>query len=193
MTKSLAGKCLLSSPFLEDSTFYKTIIFILQHSENQAFGLILNRPTEHPLKKVVSMVCELKCVHDGSLQFGGPVDGPLIAIHDHQTTGGHPCSDGLYVTSDQDDLRKLFVESSANIKLFDGFSGWAAGQLESELETGSWLVSDITADEVMSHDDLWEVLVKRIGNSILDVGLKEGGGSSKTGGGGTAFVDPSWN
>lgn len=172
MKKTIAGKCLLSSPFLSDEPFYKTVVFILQHSEHQAYGVILNRPTDHSLTSVVSMVCEMKCVHEGPLQFGGPVDAIMLAIHDHSEIGGYPCGESLYATSDQDDLRKLFLEPEANIKVFDGCAGWSAGQLEMELESGSWFVSDITPEEVMSNDDLWEVMVKRIGNRILEVGLE---------------------
>ncbi len=183
MPSSLSGKCLLSSPFLEDGNFFRSIVLILQHSDDQAFGLILNRPTEYLLPKVVSMVCELKCVHNDPLYCGGPVDGPLIAIHDTPDVGGHPCSDRLYVTSDQDDLKKLFVTEGAKLKLFDGFSGWGPGQLDSELESGSWLVSHINSDEILAEEDLWDLLVKRIGNDILGSGLD---GAQPT-------ADPSWN
>ncbi len=183
MEKSLSGKCLLSSPFLEDGNFFRTMVYVLQHSEHQAFGLVLNRPTDHMLSNVVSMVCELKCVHDEPLYYGGPVDGPLIAIHNHPGVGGHPCSHQLYVTSDQDDLKKLFITKDAKLKLFDGFSGWGAGQLESELESGSWLVTNIEADEILSSEDIWDSMVKRIGNNILQSGMS----------GSIQSSDPSWN
>jgi putative transcriptional regulator len=183
MEKHLAGKCLLASPFMEDSNFSRSLVLVLQHSEQESFGLVLNRPTDFTMAKVVSMVCDLECVHSEPLYYGGPVDGPLIAIHDCPSVGGHPFSELLYVTSDQDDLKKLFVTKPARVKLFDGFSGWGPGQLQSELETGSWLVSEITAEEILCREDLWDTMVKRIGHQILASSLAAG----------PTIADPTWN
>ena len=179
MSSSLAGKCLLASPFLESTIFCKSIVLILRHSAHQTFGLILNRPTEVPLADVVSRVCELKCVHDGPLLNGGPVDGLLVAIHDHDATGGQTCARGLYVTNDQEDLKKLFVTPEANIKLFEGLSRWSAGQLESEIQCGYWFVSAISPSEIMSNEDLWGAMVKRYGDSILGIDAEYSGKSNQ--------------
>ena len=130
------------------------------------------------------MVSDLHCVHDGPLYCGGPVEGPLIALHDQPELGTDECIDGLSMTSDQDKLLKLFVLPTAKLKLFDGFAGWGAGQLEDELETGSWLVADIDADLVLSDDpDMWETLLKRIGQNILSVDEKIS----------DCPIDPQWN
>jgi putative transcriptional regulator len=184
MAKSLQGNCLLASPFMDDPNFYRSVIYLVRHSDDHAFGLILNRPTDFQLDKVVSMFCEHKCVHDGQLYCGGPVDGPLIALHDQPELCSEPCIDGLSMTSDQDKLLKLFVTPSAKLKLFDGFAGWGAGQLEQELETGSWLIADVDADLVLSDDpDMWENLLKRIGQNILSVDEKIS----------DSPIDPEWN
>jgi putative transcriptional regulator len=170
MPKSLQGNCLLASPFMDDPNFFRSVIYLVRHAEDHTFGLILNRPTDYRLDKVVSMVSDLDCVHDGPLYCGGPVDGPLIALHDQPELGSEACIDGLSMTSDQDKLLELFVLTKAKLKLFDGFAGWGPGQLEQELETGSWLVADIDADLVLSDDpDMWENLLKRIGQNILSV------------------------
>ncbi|MEQ1826699.1 MAG: YqgE/AlgH family protein [Pirellula sp.] len=168
MPRSLQGNCLLASPFMEDPNFYRAVVYLVRHNDDHAFGLILNRPTDFTLEKVVSIVCDLKCSHRGPLYCGGPVDGPLVALHDCPEIGGEECVDGLKLCGNQDELKKLFVIPDARLKLFDGFAGWGPGQLEDELETGSWLVSDIDADLVLSDDtDIWENLVRRIGQNIL--------------------------
>lgn len=184
MSKSLQGNCLLASPFMEDPNFFRSVIYLVRHAEDHAFGLILNRPTDFRLDKVVSMVCELECVHDGSLYCGGPVDGPLMALHDQPVLGTDACIDGLCMTSDQDKLLKLFVLPGAKLKLFDGFAGWGPGQLEEEIETGSWLIADIDADLVLSDDpEMWENLINRIGQNILSVDEKIS----------DSPIDPRWN
>ena len=181
MSESLAGKCLLASPFMDDSNFFRSVVLLLQHSEEETFGLILNRPTDFRLDKVVTMVCECDCVHNAPLYCGGPVDGPLFAIHDSDNFGGHRFNDELFVTSDQEELKKLFSEPNVKFKLFDGFAGWGPGQLESELEAGGWLVSEISSSEILADEDCWESMVKRIGNAIVESSTD------------TCPVDPSWN
>ena len=184
MSKSLQGNCLLASPFMDDTNFFRSVIYLVRHAEDHAFGLILNRPTDFRLDKVVAMVCELECVHDGPLYCGGPVDGPLIALHDQLALGTDECIDGLSMTSDQDKLLKLFVMPEAKLKLFDGFAGWGPGQLEEEIETGSWLIADIDADLVLSDDpEMWENLINRIGQNILSVDEKIS----------DSPIDPRWN
>ena len=70
------------------------------------------------------------------------------------------------------------------MKLFDGFAGWGPGQLEQELDTGSWLVTDIDADLVLSTDSqLWESLVRLIGQNILAADEKIP----------DVPIDPQWN
>ncbi len=72
----------------------------------------------------------------------------------------------------------------AKLKLFDGFAGWGPGQLEEELDVGSWLIADIDADLVLSDDpEMWENLLKRIGQNILSVDDKITDNP----------IDPQWN
>ena len=184
MCRSLQGNCLLASPFMDDPDFYRSVVFLVRHNEEGSFGLILNRPTDFRLDKVVSMVCDLHCVHDGPLYCGGPVDGPLVALHDQLQFGGEECFTGLKICSDQNELMKLFGCKDAKLKLFDGFAGWGPGQLEQELDTGSWLVTDIDADLVLSTDSqIWESLVRLIGQNILAADEKIP----------DVPIDPQWN
>lgn len=167
MFESLAGKVILASPFLEDPNFFRTVVLLLQHTDKEALGLVLNRPTDFSVKKVVAMVCEVECIHDSSLHYGGPVDGPLIALHDSESLGGSQFSPSLWITSDQDILKRLFIEKGVRFKLFDGLSGWGPGQLENELSSGSWLISEIDEETILGSEDCWEALVKEIGHDIL--------------------------
>lgn len=170
MARTLQGNCLLASPFMDDPHFFRSAVLTVQHADDHSMGLILNRPTHFSLHKVVSMICEEKCVHEGLLYCGGPVDGPLLALHDQDQIGGSVCFDSLKICTEQSELIKLFRTKGARLKLFDGLSAWGPGQLEDELETGSWLVTDIDADEALSfEEDLWESLIRRIGFNVLSV------------------------
>jgi len=169
---------------MDDPNFFRSVVYLVRHTEEQTFGLILNRPTDFRLDKVVSMICELKCVHEEPLYCGGPVDGPLVALHDQLHLGGEECIDGLKICSDQNDLMKLFLCPEARLKLFDGYAGWGPGQLEEEIASGGWLVTDIDLDLVFSKDpEIWESLVRRIGQNILAVDEKIS----------DIPIDPQWN
>lgn len=168
MFESLAGQCLLASPFMDDPNFFRTVILLLQHTEEEAFGLILNRPTDFQLVKVADVIPDCHCIRNEPLFFGGPVDGPLIAIHDNLDIGGHAFLHDLYVTTNDKELKQLLESTEASMKLFDGFSGWGPLQLEGELETGSWMVSDIPKEWILENkEDLWDRMIKGIGNRIV--------------------------
>ena len=176
MFRTLKGNCLLAAPSLDDPNFFRSVVLMIQHTEEHSVGLILNRPTNFSLHKVVSMICEEKCVHEGHLFCGGPVDGPMLALHDQEGIGGQVCFEGLKICSDQNELIKLFRSKEAKLKLFDGLSAWGPDQLEEELETGSWLITDIDVEEALSLDTkIWEILVRRIGQNILSADEKISG------------------
>jgi putative transcriptional regulator len=153
---------------MDDPNFFRSVVLMVQHTDEHSIGLILNRPTDFSLEKVVSMVCEEKCVHDGKLYCGGPVEGPLIALHDNPNISGESCFDGVKICTRQEDLIMLFQSKTSKLKLFDGMAAWGPGQLEEELETGSWLVTDIDADVVLGNEpEIWDTLVRRIGQDVL--------------------------
>jgi putative transcriptional regulator len=162
------GKALLASPYLDDPNFAKTVVFMVRHTQEDAFGLIVNRPTEHSIQNVVQAVIEQSSDRTGWLHFGGPVEGPLVALHDQPDLSDLTCSNGVYLTTERDRLLSLLERKHANVKLISGFSGWSGGQLESEMETGSWIVSDIQAAEVLGVlEGLWTTLIHRVGHEIL--------------------------
>ena len=77
--KALAGHLLLAAPQERDLDFIGSVILVVQHSEEQAFGVILNRPTEKTVGKVWKGRTRLEC--DQPLYSGGPVSSPLLALH----------------------------------------------------------------------------------------------------------------
>ncbi|MFN9853744.1 MAG: YqgE/AlgH family protein, partial [Planctomycetota bacterium] len=75
-TGSTQGKALLASPYLQDPNFQQTVIYMVRHSEEEAFGLIVNRPTDHSLSGVMEQAAHADLQRRGWLHCGGPVDGP---------------------------------------------------------------------------------------------------------------------
>lgn len=161
------GKALLASPHMDDPHFEQTVVYIVRHSSEDAFGLIVNRPTDHTLPEVLETAADARLERDGFLHFGGPVDGPLVALHDQPDLSDMPCHHGVFLTTDKDRLLPLLKRSDARIKLLAGFSGWSAGQLESEMETGSWLITDVSVDDILGvREGLWRELLFRVGHGV---------------------------
>ncbi len=170
----IEGKLLIASPHLNDPNFYRTVVLILKHGPDEVFGLILNRPTEHRLADVMAMVTKTSCVHDMPLYFGGPVEGPLMALHDiSEGDEDSECRSGVAVSVQQERILKLVAQPGIRLRVFDGYAGWGPGQLEAELEQGGWLITDANGDTIFcDKDDLWQRLVTEIGRDIITIGMK---------------------
>ena len=166
------GKILISSPFLEDGLFGRSIILItdISAADDGAIGLVLNKPTEILLSDV-SIDFPFK---DINLYTGGPVQtdsmfilhtyGDIIegSVHiiDNIYWGGNKAQIEEYIKLGRIDIQK--------IKFFLGYSGWAYQQLKDELKTESWIISDFNNSidilNYKSKDDLWKNYVSSFGN-----------------------------
>src|SRR5213076_2517958 len=136
---SLQGKLLVSSPALHDPNFRKTVVLIAHHDDEGAMGLVLSRPSEVAAVDAVP-VLEGIPGSEGPVFVGGPVQPQafmVLAEFDDVGQAAAPIMDTLgFMPADAEpdelDIRRL--------RLFAGYSGWGSGQLEEELDEGSWIV-----------------------------------------------------
>lgn len=169
--KSLQGNFLVASPKLGDSNFLRTVVLMIQHDEDGAMGLVLNRPTETTIQEVWQRVVEEPCDCTAPVYIGGPVPGPLIAVHNLPDCSESEVLPGVFVATQRATLERLF-ETTSKFRLFSGYSGWGGGQLEDELKVGGWLLLEATADRVFADPDgLWKEVTSEIGQDILGTGL----------------------
>src|SRR5438876_10549654 len=84
LVDSLQGQLLLATVKLVDPNFARAVVLMVQHDENGAMGLILNRPLETTIQEVCSQQLDLTCAVDGPLHLGGPCEGPLMILHTRQ-------------------------------------------------------------------------------------------------------------
>lgn len=171
---SLAGQLLIASPFLDDGNFNKSVVLIIQHSEDGAFGLVLNRPTEHRVQDVWEVASEESFDTDAVVHCGGPVDGPLMAIHTQKSCSEHRILRGVHFSASKDHLCDVIQKSQKTYRIFSGYSGWAASQLDAELEQGAWLTHPASFEHIFAHDDvdLWKNVAHEIGNEVVLQQLK---------------------
>ena len=164
---SLQGKLLVSSPALVDPNFRKTVVLIAHHDDDGAMGLVLSRPSELPATDAVPALAGLPGA-EGPVFVGGPVQPEafmVLAEFDDVTEAAAPIVDGvgfMPADAEPDDL------SIRRLRLFAGYSGWGAGQLEAELAESSWIVVDAVADDAFAEDpdELWRNVLHRKGGSF---------------------------
>ena len=93
-----------------------------------------------------------------------------MALHDEPTLGENEVIGGVHFCTERDMLAQLAADPSRQARFFAGFSGWGPGQLEGEMEEGSWLTLPAVAKHIFDPtDDLWNVLLRDLsGRKILD-------------------------
>ena len=171
--ESLQGHLLVASPHLPDSNFFRSVVLMIHHDDEGAFGVILNRPTSSTISDIWDMVSAKPCGSADPIYRGGPVDGPLLILH--QVLG---CSEteilrGLHLATQRDYLCSIVTEDKRPYRIFSGYAGWGGGQLESELDAGGWLTTPATCDDVFDcAEELWKKVSQRIGLIILAPSLR---------------------
>lgn len=98
MTTNLSGRLLIASPYLSDGNFLRSVVFMIRHDVEGAFGLAINRPTDRRFRDLVDTNdSDGRPRDDDQIFRGGPVEGPLLALHDLAGVG-EPC--GLFNPDD---------------------------------------------------------------------------------------------
>lgn len=166
--KSLAGYFLVASRHMRDPNFAHSVVLMIHHDDEGAMGVVINRPSEKSIREVWEMIGNDPCDRDELIYIGGPVPGPLLAIHSLELFAEHTVLSDLFVSSQRDALDLIVRKRDAKCRLYTGHSGWGSGQLEGELEAGGWLVTKATARDVFAdHDTVWKTVTQRIGLEIM--------------------------
>lgn len=161
---SLRGSLLVATPLLLDPNFARTVVLLLEHGDEGAVGVVLNRPSETDVAEVLPLWGEL--ASDPAVVFvGGPVspDGAICLGRLPLGSAGSEWSffDGQVSTVDLS-LGPAGAPG-ALVRIFAGYAGWGREQLDVEIATGSWYVVDARVEDVFSAepDDLWHDVLKR--------------------------------
>jgi putative transcriptional regulator len=160
MGQSYKGQLIVARPELLDDNFDRTITVILDHSDDGALGLVLNRPTTEPLGDYFAGWVDL-APEPQVLYEGGPVEREgLIALAKGHLTGDLGL--GLH-TIDLEDDPALAAAEFTQLRVFAGHAGWGPGQLEVEMANGAWWTLEATAEDVFSTDpgSLWSTVLRR--------------------------------
>jgi len=162
---SLHGQLLVAGPGLLDPNFWRTVVLVGEHSEEGALGVILNRASETTVGEAVPELAEL-AEGMGAVHLGGPVQPSAIVV--------------LADFVEPEEARSLVLDSIGFLpsevdpetlgelrraRVFAGYAGWGPGQLDGELDEGSWIVEPALAEDVFTNDPdgLWSTVLRRKG------------------------------
>ena len=187
---SLEGHFLISEADLVDPNFHRTVVLIIHHNDEGAFGLVINRRTEVTLRDVLP---DLGGSESGGIQLfvGGPVQPRyLFCLHSglppdlESEHSSHPLEHVVFEPdfgSLTDYLKgewsSLPERDRPTVRAYAGYAGWAAGQLESELDRGAWVVRPAAAKHIFhpNPEEGWREALGELGgfNKIVaDTGFK---------------------
>jgi len=177
---SLQGTLLIASPQLPDPNFYRTVVLVLEHHEEGALGLVLNRPGNGTVRQTLESACGPSPQNDQALFVGGPVPGPLMVLHTHPQFSEQEVMPGIYFASRKEYVLGIVAHPGGQFRMFNGYSGWGQDQLEGELRGGGWLTLSARHDYIFGavDDTLWTCAVREIGRDILSHVLKHTTGPS---------------
>lgn len=162
------GKILISEPFLGDATFGRSVILLVDHTDEGSMGLIVNKQLPISLNDVVH---EFKYLEDIPLYKGGPMaTDTLFYLHTlPYISGAIPVSKDLYLNGDFNEIKKYILQGNKieeHIRFFLGYSGWERTQLTSEIEENTWLISKEEKEYLMNRDikRMWQQALEKLGS-----------------------------
>jgi len=163
------GRLLVSTPSIGDGVFSRSVVFLLSHDDDGSLGVIVNRPLDSDVH--VILPAWSSAVTSPTLLFrGGPVEQEAAlavgVLADPVPVGGPPPgwrSVGGRVGLVDLDSPPPDATTLAGLRVFAGYAGWSAGQLEEEVAEGAWLVLDADPRDLISRhpESLWHDVVRR--------------------------------
>jgi putative transcriptional regulator len=172
MSESLRGHFLIAAKHLRDSSFFKAVVLMIEHNDDGAMGVVINHPMDVSVSTALSKHFEIS-KSGQSVLAGGPVEENALLIL-HNSTDYDQEHDaivpGVFVGTCPDVFERVVEATTQNgsseddfqFRIYAGYSGWGAGQLEHELSRGDWFTIPASAEFVFGREpyDVWEDVLR---------------------------------
>lgn len=160
------GRLLVANPLLPDPNFDRTVVLLLAYNKDGALGLVLNRPSETRVAAPLPQ-WEHLAASPAVVFVGGPVQHQAViclarAPEEAEAAGWNAVTPDVGTVDLEIDPRLLAPRFGA-VRVFAGYAGWGAGQLEAEIEAEAWWVVDAEPEDAFSDapDELWTRVLRR--------------------------------
>lgn len=180
---SLKDHLLIAMPSLDGSFFERTVIYVCEHDEKGAMGIVINRPiglSVEGLLEQMGLDTDPNLTEDAQVLIGGPVlpeRGFVLHSPEKAWTNSEPVSDYCTLTTSKDILTAIGThEVPSHFKVALGYSGWSKDQLEQELVDNTWLTLKASSELVfdLDYEQLWTLATKELGFDIWQLSSQTG-------------------
>ena len=161
------GKFLVATAQLIDPRFTQTVVLLIRYNKEGALGLIINRPTKANLSDALPGLPILKRVQE-TLFLGGPVDLSrmfLLLLSSEQPKESLRVFGHVYISSSKEVLQERIPKlgGKEKMRVYAGYAGWGAGQLETEIQQGHWNVWHADAEIIFNTPakEVWPEMIRR--------------------------------
>jgi len=167
---NLTGKLLIATPNLIDPNFKQAVVLMVQVNEEGAVGLILNRLSDKRVIDLWNVIFQGVELEDTTqmIHLGGPVFGPLMLLHTRKELADLEILPGLYFATQKEYLEEVVNNNIQPFRLFLGHSGWGPGQLQREIDEGSWFIIPAAPGFAFDKEnDIWQIGLRIAGRDAL--------------------------
>ena len=169
----LTGSVLVSSPWVQDPNIASGVCLIVEHTDKGAVGVFLNRPMVMDPKPLLNFLFEGEVVAAAGtgmshFNFGGPNNGPILAIHNESALAEGGNDHGVYLSAQVETLRQLAQSSPEHLRWFIGHATWGKLKLEQEIVSENWLLLPAVPQIVFEQEEsMWKRALEFYGDSVL--------------------------
>lgn len=162
------GSLFVATPLLTDPNFERTVILMLEHTEEGALGLVLNRPSELTVADAMPEWAD-QCADPEVVFGGGPVQpGAALVLGERPDSRRTEAFSVVFEQIGVIDLQDQAPHDIGRVRVFSGYAGWSPGQVEAELAEDAWWVLDAAPEDVFAEDpdELWRTVLRRQGGRL---------------------------
>ena len=184
------GTLLVASPALFGTPFRKSVVLVVQNNDEGTFGVVLNRPANEQLQFAWQELTGSDA-ENPNLVHGGPIDGPVFALHQQSSLAEMEMPSGICITSESEKFQEIVQQSdeatdefalpfesssspmdtkeiSGQYRIVFGIAGWQKGQLQREVHQGLWYQLDGEPERVFDDPEfMWEKSIRRYSRMML--------------------------
>lgn len=159
----LQGKLLVATPKLDATRFERSVILLMQHDKRGTFGVAINKPATDQVRSAWEHLTGSDPAEDQMIVAGGPLKGPVIALHQVPDLCDVAMPGGIFVAAQIEKLNEL-ARHEDPYRIVVGLAGWKNEQLKSELESGCWYMMQSDADTVFEDPEwMWDFCIDECG------------------------------
>jgi len=168
---SLAGYLMVASSGVQDPIYARSVCIVVEHTRERSVGIMLNRRLAMKTDGLWNELLkgEGVSVNPAShINFGGPLDGPLLAIHNDEELAEGGNNQGVFLSAHTETLKKLALATPTQCRLFIGNIVWASTKLESEIVNGDWHVLPAIPELVFCNEQtMWQNAIHAVADCII--------------------------